>query len=560
MSLVFRYANADSSWNVDLGTSVVRLGTLSVTEIAAVGQPASSSILLDDPTGSVGHSGDGILGLKSFVVLENAAPVNDQRIFTGYLGDRRYRRGPASGDQSSLRVGVARVIDCDLVELDAAFGFSLVPPTDTTGNRPAESPAARLTWLLGTGYVDMADHGLVVYPTTPVMDPADYRNQYPANVMADLAMAVGYNFWLYIDDTIPAMSLWFDNPNTSTAYTSTLQLSNVLSDLDTTTAASFLTGTTFAMDAIEVTVSPDRVESGLSITYASGSTYLTRPTTGVTYAARDRVAPNSNLKTAAMAVIEATRMLRENSTEDATVTCSVDVPAAKVNAIRKGHRIQAKVSFMSAPVDYTAYAWFRVMQRTVRQGLTPDRYTLDLKLSPQETSTTVCGSLALTLDGDYWPLGGATDFFNATDGINPFYMCRPGLAFPVVPTTGFIGRWFFKTFGSSGGGPGTVDSAGDGVGNTLRAVVVGNGTLTVQTVNVEGVGTFNVTVKRQTNPGTPTSESDFTIVSTTAYSTGDAYSVTIDDAVSPYCVSIIEADTIASKDMGWSGGVWVSAP
>jgi hypothetical protein len=553
VSGAFIYYSPDGAWSQDLGTEAVRLGSINgLMEKAALGDPGEGLIVVDDPFGTQGHSSDGILGLKTFKWTESDAPTDDKIIWIGYVADRDYYTA------DSLITGVARKIGVQLVELNAAFGFEVIRPNDPDAIRPqGETVDDRLAWLLSSGYLDAADNGLVA-SSSATLDFNNYQNQYPLQVMQDIADGADLNFFLYYDETASQISLFLDDFNTSTAYTSGLKLSNVRTDIDDFNDPAAVT---FNYYNCHVGVSPLRVASGGSMPYASASIYLNRPATALAFALRDKIFPNSNVKTPAMATRQLTRMLRQNATEDASVTLSVDLPPGKVNGIRRGHRIQYRNRWMGSPVDYTEDTWMRVVERSIKQDkMTPERYTLDLRLSPQEAPRTSCAGLDLTQDGTYWPLGGATDYFNATDGINPFYMCRPGLAFPVVPTTGFIGRWFFKTFGSSGGGPGTVDSAGDGVGNTLRAVVVGNGTLTVQTVNVEGVGSFNVTVKRQTSLATPTSESDFTIVSTTGYSTGDQYSVTIDDAVTPYCVSIIEADSITSKDMGWSQGVWVSAP
>ena len=70
MVKVYRYVSP-GAWSVDLGNAAVRLGRESgyaaVAETAGV---AGSTVVIDDATGSAGHSGDGILGLKQFVVDE----------------------------------------------------------------------------------------------------------------------------------------------------------------------------------------------------------------------------------------------------------------------------------------------------------------------------------------------------------------------------------------------------------------------------------------------------------------------------------------------------------
>ena len=379
MSGAFIYYDPSGAWTQNLGTAAVRLGSIAgLREVASLGEPGDGAIIIDDPLGTQGHSSDGITGLKTFKWTESSAPVNDQIIWIGYVADRDYYT------DDSLITGVARKIGVQLVELNAAFGFEVIRPGVSTNNRPSETVNARLAWLLATGYLDAFNNGLVA-SSTVVLDANDYRNTYPLQVMQDIADATGFNFFLYYDEAATQISLFLDDFNTSTAYTSSLKLSNVLSDLDTLTPATFLTGTTFAPYNNHVGVSPLRVASGGSMPYASASIYASRPATATAFALRDKIFPNSNVKTAAMATRQLNRMLRENSTEDPSVTCSVDLPAAKVNAIRRGHRIPYRNRWMASPVDYTADTWMRVVERTVKQDkMTDDRYTLDLRLSPME--------------------------------------------------------------------------------------------------------------------------------------------------------------------------------
>ena len=50
-----------------------------------------------------------------------------------------------------------------------------------------------------------------------------------------------------------------------------------------------------------------------------------------------------------------------------------------------------------------------------------------------------------------------------------------------MPTIDHIGNWNFPEPYIGGGGPGTIDYAGDCAQNNLRFIVVGPGTLTIQT-------------------------------------------------------------------------------
>lgn len=382
MTVVYRYVDPMGAFNVDLGNQVVRLGELEgFAETAELGAVGFSHIAFDDPTGTVGHSGDHIVGLKQFQVIENAAPSGKQRIYTGYTGPRRYHRDP----RKSAIVGDDRIIDCDLVELNCILQFNVISGDD--GERPAESAGDRLTWLLASGYLEAIDNGLVAYPAT-TMDANDYRGQFPTDVLSDLAMATGYNFFLYYDEAANQVSLWFDDSNTSTNYTADIALSNVLSDINNTTVFSAANGVLHR--------DPGKVVSGVYLPYANGAFYDTDPATAAAYAPRDRVAPNANVKSAEMAQTQVARMLAENATEDDTVTCSVELPAANVNDIKRGQRVSARFSHLPG---YESFFWFRVVKRTVKQIVkTPDRYTLDLELSPSTATVPAAATIFFSND------------------------------------------------------------------------------------------------------------------------------------------------------------------
>src|SRR5258706_14604000 len=85
-------------WSVDL-TDVsiaqgVRLGDVTglVTD-AQLGAVGAGSLRMDDPTGTAGHAGDAIIGLKQLSVNEGRAPSGNRRIGEYYIGPRYYQRG-----------------------------------------------------------------------------------------------------------------------------------------------------------------------------------------------------------------------------------------------------------------------------------------------------------------------------------------------------------------------------------------------------------------------------------------------------------------------------------
>ncbi len=136
-------------WDDDLGNTAVRLGSIQgIVQEAELGAVGISSIQLDDPTGTAGHAGDAIVGLKQFDWIESAPGTGHRRIWTGYIGDRKYRRGTSSASPSLL-TQAARVIDITLVDINSFLAFRVFTP-ENTFNRPAETDVARVTALLGT--------------------------------------------------------------------------------------------------------------------------------------------------------------------------------------------------------------------------------------------------------------------------------------------------------------------------------------------------------------------------------------------------------------------------
>ncbi len=393
MTQFYRYRStngATSTFSVDL-VDAVRLGSVDgFVDKAEHCQVGISNIVIDDPNGTVGNGSDAILGHQRFEVDETDMASGNRRLFTAYIASRTYGR---LENPKAPNVGVARQIEAELVDLNALLSFRVIPQSDTTAKRPAETVAARLTWILASTYLTglVADNGLVVSGAAFGMDKADYRGQRPVNVINDCELAAGWFAFVYPDETKTVIaSLFFANANTSTAYTSTLRISNVLADLDTVTAAQFTTGTTFAAsDDAKLRRDPSELGSGVYLPYTKGAVYRTRAATAAIYGYRDLVAPNANVKTASKANDIADRFLWEHSTEDDRITVTVELPTNKVNLIRAGHRIQVKFSHLPG---YESFTWCRVLQRSVGQTKeTDDRYQVQLELSPQEAAPVATG-------------------------------------------------------------------------------------------------------------------------------------------------------------------------
>src|SRR3990167_11491482 len=78
------------------------------------------------------------------------------------------------------------------------------------------------------------DNGLVSTANAGQFDEADYRQQYPGDLLASVAASSVKNYYMYWDSSAGEASLFYDKPDAA-VRTSTLRISNVLADVDDTT-------------------------------------------------------------------------------------------------------------------------------------------------------------------------------------------------------------------------------------------------------------------------------------------------------------------------------------
>lgn len=366
MVQTFKYRSpttpAGAGWIVDLGNQAVRLGdeTGLITH-AELGVVGVSSLRFDDPDGTAGHNGDAIVGLKQFSVFESDTFASKNRVWEGYIADRRYYRG-SQGVSPSLRTGAARVIDMTLVDLNAFLSFRVFVPTSISSsnafNRPAETDVARVTALLGVGFLSttLFDNGLVSTASPVQMDAVDYTGQHAADVLNDCAQQSGKNFFVYYDEAAGQFSLFYDF-NDSPVFLADIKVSNVLADVNGSNVF-------YPMDDAVLTRDPSRVTAGVLIQNGSNSVYQSDVATGYAFLYKDAVANSQNIKTVAQATARATRYLAENSSEDDRITWTCRLPSANVNDWYAGQAGQVKFSHLPG---YENYRYVRVLQRTVKQ-------------------------------------------------------------------------------------------------------------------------------------------------------------------------------------------------
>ena len=303
------------------------------TAAAAVGDASVVAVKVDDPDAAYDF-----MGLWTWRVQEDALPAEDNLAWIGYVGVQRITRG--AGTQIMFPVDTGRRWDLEVTELSSLAGFRVITGAD--GDRPEEEIGDRLLWLIGTAtaYLPAVDNGLVTYDTT-VLDANDYRGQFAKDVLSDMALRVGFNWWIYYaPGTAYAdpVSLAFFDPNSS-LYSSTSKISNVSGEADGTAIFS-------PYEDAELSRDPQRIAAGVYLPYGGTGTasavYEIDYTTSYEFAFRDQVAPTASIKTEAAATDLALRFLADNNEQDERVTCTIRMPRANLNDIKHGQRLQAR--------------------------------------------------------------------------------------------------------------------------------------------------------------------------------------------------------------------------
>ena len=321
--------------------------TLEIPTRADMGEANSGSLLYEDEGATLTLTG------HQPVEIEEIDCTTQPRIFTGWTTQRDIKRDPPN---AMLAGPNARVQQLNIVELNGVFDFRQITRTGTGGgNRPSETWADRLTWILESEYLSdwlPANQDFVVTNTT-MMDEADYRSQTPRAVMQDLSERSGdaYTFFAFFDPISNAIRLFFDNPSSYIAA-STISISDVLGDVG---------GLCFAPDS-EATLArePDEVYSDVILEYFDGTLklYRSRPSTYATYERRGASIQRPYTKSLATATSQAEKWLDKHAVETDRITCSIQVPAASVGLIQAGQSISVKFSHMPG---YETFTMMRVV-------------------------------------------------------------------------------------------------------------------------------------------------------------------------------------------------------
>jgi hypothetical protein len=395
MSLHYYFRNADG--DLEEITHRMRKYALTVTERAEEGQPASSTVLIDDPDGDFE-----IVGHRLFVIEEDEYPGDDNIIFEGYTYDQTIRRG------DTHRTGAAREWEVRLVDVNTVLSRRMLTEDDDDADRPAETDIERLEWLISIHATELIDDTRYLDSTGPVdMDAVNYDDQMVDDVTRQLTRTSLKNLYItHFDNPTPdplhptVFSLVYMH-DSSEEYSSDVKISNVLSDIDY--GAEPRTVFEASVDS-ELTRDPSRIRSKVRIPYDGGKVTDELTSTRDEFARLDGVMPEINVKSEAKALAEAGKMLVQLSTQEDVITTSIYVPNSQVNDIRPGMRVEVRFSHFPG---YEEWSWARVMQRTVSNEESEHQYKLTLELAIGPPAPPV---LAVSCENDInEPYGTVTD-------------------------------------------------------------------------------------------------------------------------------------------------------
>lgn len=350
----------------------VRTGSVELTQSAEHGDPGVGTLVVDDTAGTTV-----IVAQKDFAADED--DCSDPVSYRGFIAARSWARGKES-------VGAGREITVSIEDLNSMLGFRGLTGADA--NRPAETVAARGAWLMASDYVDglFVDNGRCDFSSAVGMDAADYTDQFPGDVLADMALAQG-GVNHYVRDFGDGPELVFRDDNASTDDTSTIHISNVPGEEDGDTI--FYPSRDFALSS-----RGDRVKSKISYQYSKGRVVEERAATATDFnGERSGVASNSNVKTEAKARDEARAMLWQLHSEEHVLEGSILVPATHANLLSQGDRVGVRlqhlqnlgVTGVTTYYDPDEWVWCRVLEITRKPRLkAASKYELVMRLSPQE--------------------------------------------------------------------------------------------------------------------------------------------------------------------------------
>jgi hypothetical protein len=340
-----RFQNVtDSSGITEDITNRVRLYTLDLAEAAEEGSVALSSLVVDDPDGDYD-----IIGWRRIWIYERAAAGSNNLTGVWWIADRTVERGP-------FETGTGRQWTLSLSDYNALLGLRVLHNPDA--DRPAETDIARLNWLvstLGTPGITTTEYVNTAGPKN--MDEADYRGQTRLDVISDCAQQSGKNYFIYIrnnGDNTHDRGLWYDFAS-STAFSSPIRLSNVLSDIDLDFCFPISDDTQLVRD-------PSRTYSGAYVRFDGGAAYEESIAVADMFTRRDGVYDASSVKHLHTATNRALRYIQQSADEEDRIKTAFYVPEGKVNFVKAGMRLQFRATHLPG---YESFTWLRVVKKQI---------------------------------------------------------------------------------------------------------------------------------------------------------------------------------------------------
>lgn len=343
----------------ELGYAVRFPQGLNLTAAAENAEPEFGTIEIDDPGGTLTP-----VPLNSAYIVETAA--SPTRLWTGYIGNLTIVR------QYSSITGAGRVWSATCVDQNWNLVRRVVLSKD--GYRPAETDLARVTWLMA----NPVTAGLVysgVYTNTSTnainVDEADYRWMSASQILADFTPTAGKRAFAFYNSSTGNVELFYDQVTAAT-YSSTAKISNVNADLGAGVYEP-MNDATFDREGSEIFSKVVLVYKGTGVVTAENLT------TKSTYGENTFVYTSSRIGKLATATSVANQFLSDHAAPIDTITCRVILPAANVNDILEGQRVQIKFSHFPG---VTSYTYWRVTRRLIEINDSDD-YLVTLALSNQ---------------------------------------------------------------------------------------------------------------------------------------------------------------------------------
>ncbi len=363
----------------------VRLSDFELTEAARNGEVGQGGIDIDSENAGVDVNGHWSLS------VQDTEPA-DTQVFMGYVGDKEIARGPFAIDKD-------RQFDINTVDLNTILGDDII--TGGSGNRPAETDIARVTWLVGTSFLNGMGATIGASGATN-LEASDYREQTPLSLLTQAAETGGKLFFVYWDFATSAPKLFYDLATASNFITSS-KISTYLPDGSNSTTHHP------HKESLVRNLDYGRIYSEVLFKYDGGSVTVTNTATASNYRARKTVVYDNSVKTSGMATTKANQYLATANSPEDVITLDVDLTAAQINEFRAGQLMQIKAPHLGLP----SFVDRRIVRKVSKPRGSGDHtdaydYRVTLELSPPKTNQWGNRGVPTNLLPDSATGGGAT--------------------------------------------------------------------------------------------------------------------------------------------------------